>query len=101
MTILEFHDMIFGIHDRYKFDSGFGFVNDPEYKKIMEMDPKISIPYLMETLTTKPTWVNLLLLTEITKVKPLEQHAGRFYHKIVDWINWYDSVGREQYKEKQ
>ena len=49
------------------------------------------VSYLIHDMTHKGcSWVHLHLLGYITKTNPVpEEHAGKFYHQIADWINWY------------
>jgi len=37
------------------------------------------------------SWIILLLLDKVVKDKPEipNEHAGKFYHQVNDWMNWY------------
>ena len=68
------------------------------FKELVEMGDKI-IPYLFHLITHYGgSWTILLLLSEIAPEDPIQKdHAGKFIHLMIDWLQWY--VESKYYKE--
>jgi hypothetical protein len=63
----------------------------PSFLALVQMGDKI-VNYLFYIMFEYGSGrVILLLLDKIVKDKPEipKEHAGKFYHQTVDWMNWY------------
>ena len=67
-------------------------LDHPDFKALVEMGERI-IPYLMHKGTNSGfSWTIIMLLGQITGENPVpEEHAGKFYPQIADWIIWFEN----------
>lgn len=62
----------------------------PDYQKLVDMGD-IIVPYIVHLMTQSGAhWIHFFLLKELTGAQPVPpEHAGRFTHILIDWLQWY------------
>jgi hypothetical protein len=61
------------------------------FLELVQMGDKI-VNYLFYLMfESGSNWTILLLLDKVAQNKPEipKEHAGKFYHQVTDWMNWY------------
>ena len=67
-------------------------MDHPDFKALVEMGDRI-IPYLMHKgVNSGFSWTILMLLGILSGETPVpEEHGGKFYLQIADWIVWFEN----------
>jgi hypothetical protein len=73
---------------------------------ILKLDEPDKVNIVFDRLTAKPSWNCMALLGILTKGNgPDEttrsQVAGKYYHQIVMWIDWWENKGKKIYGVQQ
>lgn len=72
------------------------------FHKLMEIPIKRRVVWLFEHLGSRPSWQCLHLLRRSSTFNTPDHHAGKFYHQVVDALDYYEKhkkyyEGSEEY----
>ena len=67
--------------------------NYPEYLKLPD---DVAKAWLQEYLSSNPSWQILFLLNYYFGSQIKEKSSGKFYHQIVDWMDWFEKVNKHE-----